>query len=93
MQGTSIVVLTREDTSELASEFQMFTYALSPEVLRTINTCTFTNSSRESLEHFGTIACGWYNATQRESLNSVLGELVPLDANGSPFKTIRRAEW
>jgi hypothetical protein len=89
-QGTSIVVPTAEDGRELRMEFARFTHSVQPELLRKINICTFTNSARDNIDHFGTLLCGWYDMTRNETFGDVVDRLVTLDGNGSPFKVIRR---
>jgi hypothetical protein len=89
MRGTSIIVLTQEDKEELRVEFEHFIHFLSPELLQTINFCTFTNSASEHLKHFGTIVCGWYSMTRTLTLREVLDAFAPPDETGSLFRTIR----
>ena len=89
-QGTSIVVPTRDDGQEMRMEFARFTHSVQPELLKRINICTFTNSARDIIDHFGTLLCGWYNMTHNETFGNVVDTLVTLDGNGSPFRVIRR---
>jgi hypothetical protein len=89
-QGTSVVVPTQSDSGGAPEEIMRFARALRPETRRTITICTFTNVRSDRLLHFGPAFCALYSTTMNRSLADVLGELVPLDDQGSPFKAIRR---
>ena len=88
--GRSIVVPTHVDSVELRREFELFAGQLEPESLQNTGICSFTNTSRDRLNHFGPIIAGWYSLNHSETLKSVLNDLVDIDEQGSPFKTIRR---
>jgi hypothetical protein len=89
-QGHSIIVPSMADGVELRRELELFSAQLMPEILQNIGMCTFTNAVREKLNHFGPMLAGWYNLNRTETLKSVLNDLVDIDEQGSPFKTIRR---
>ncbi len=91
-RGTSIIVHTHDGGGKLMLEFRTFLETLASDTRRRVGICTFTNSSRDRLEHFGPLICGWYDTARNETLIEVLQGLVPLDDNGSPFRTIRRPE-
>jgi hypothetical protein len=91
-RGNSILIPTRSDGDGEREEFERFTDSLSPEVLKRISMFTFTNTTTDKLDHFGTLLASVYNSTQSRTLNDVLRELVSVDENGSLFRTIRRTE-
>jgi hypothetical protein len=88
----SIIVPTQADSDHILSEFRQFVEFLSTDILQGISICTFTNSSRDRLDHFGTLLTSLYTPAQNRSLDDVLRELVTVDETGSPFTTIRRME-
>ena len=90
-QGHSIIIPTQSDGVQ-REDFERFTDSLSPEVLKKITIFTFTNTTSDKLDHFGTLLASVYNSTQTRTLNDVLCELVPVDESGSLFRTIRRTE-
>ncbi len=92
VRGHSLIVPTHADTSELFKEFEDFTYSLFQEDLRGISIFTFTNTTTDKLNHFGTLLASVYSTTQSRTLSGILHDLVQVDNNGSPFMTIRRAE-
>lgn len=87
----SIIIPTQSDGVQ-REDFERFTDFLSPEVLKRINIFTFTNTTSDKLDHFGTLLASVYNSTQTRTLNDVLRELVSMDESGSLFRTIRRTE-
>jgi hypothetical protein len=91
-RGNSILIPTQADGDVEREEFERFTDSLSPEVLKRVSVFTFTNTTTDKLDHFGTLLASVYNSTQSRTLNDVLRELVPVDENGSLFRTIRRRE-
>jgi hypothetical protein len=88
----SIIIPTQVDGTELQDGFERFVNSLSPEVLRKTSVFSFTNTTSDKLDHFGTLLASVYNPTQSRTLLEVLDGLVPVDDSGSPFKTIRRTE-
>ena len=88
----SIIIPTQIDQTELRESFARFTDLLSPDVLQRTNVFSFTNTTSNKLDHFGTLLASVYNPAQSRTLDEVLRDLVPVDESGSPFKTIRRTE-